>query len=301
MRNSIIKRLGPDISKRIARSPRDDVEVTNIVEACLDHEDGLDHLLKTLVCYEDNSEHVQRVKKVVNKILIEDEREKASQRGNLDACLKIDKDEVVVPFDLEDLKLRFHEHVGYRNFSAFTVGSSDYQIFQEYILPRIEKELRDKTHRPLKAIHFEPIGDNFEKDSCFRSLCDSWEGLAGHDILLVVYNYYIPPQLMRETAQNFLKDFEGQIQEFVTRQQTCFVLLWINVGAAPLDGFQVLPVPQKFNMEDLSAYLKGYFERWGINTDRKEKYLKSLEIHKGDFVITFQKMIHILNELQGAR
>lgn len=332
IRNAIIDDLPQDIRGTIFRSPADQVDIISVVSACKNYQSGIENLIEIVQFYEGDSMPMQELGRVVAQVtaawqtsqpphsedhtrisdLLTQARQAApSQQNVAQQRRRIDRNEVIIPFDLEDLESTFKHTVRYEEAFAFTVGVPDETLLQEYIVPRIARELRAKLSRPHRQLEIqlyqgdvaagiETVENKLTKRYACKKLCDLFAENALQDIVLVVWNYDIPLPYMEQLATSFWNKIYAQVMPYLRSHSRCFVIIWANIGCDPLSGFTVLPTPQTFDLNDLTAHFRGQFAQCGLDAPCIDAYLARLRSHYGHVRGTFREMLEIIHEIQGG-
>ncbi|MBN1875108.1 MAG: hypothetical protein JXA33_12820 [Anaerolineae bacterium] len=332
IRDAIVDDLPAEIRGMIFRHSADQVDTINIVSTCLNYENGLATLIEIVQFYEGDSLSMQTLNQVVLQVmvalqtpqpppsehhthissLLAQARQATSPPPNTpQRARRIDRSEVIVPFDLEDLESTFKRTVKYEDAFAFTVGVQDETLLQEYIVPRIARELRAKLHRPHRQLEVQLYQGDVAagarmverklatRYACGR-LCDLFAENAIQDIVLVVWNYDVPLPYMEQFATTFWNEACTQVTPYLRDHGRCFVVIWANIGSDPLSGFTVLPTPQVFDLKDLTAHFRSQLMQCELDTPCIDAYLARLQSHHGHVRGTFREMLNIIRELQGG-
>lgn len=329
-RDSIIDDLPDGIGGRIPRHAVDRTDVMNVISVCVNYPNGLTTLLEIVRWHEGDSIAMQAVDEMVVCLtpLLETQRQSRTEHATHITDLlaqarasaveqptpaapsrKIDRN-LIVNFDLETLVSELYRGLAYEGVFAFAVGGP-YLILENYVVARIREELRRKMQRPYRALDVQLYQGDIaaglraiehklaQRYRCER-LCDLFGDRALEDIMLVVWNYDVPPNDMRQVAQAFWNAATAQVLPRLQNHSRCFVVVWANVGFAPLEDFMVLPTPQSFDPNQLKAWFRGRLQQLALEQSVIDHYLVRLENQQGHLIGTFQEMTHILNELQGG-
>jgi hypothetical protein len=236
-----------------------------------------------------------------------------SQNQTRKTRIKIDHNEII-KFDLTKLKSTLIGKISqYQGAFAFSVGSEEL-LFREYILKRIECELKDHTNHSIEKIEL-TLGKVINNYTDIENIlyekyqCQCLTNLFNHekmtDIMLIVWNHQIPPKNMQELAQAFWNSVSQKVKPFVEKKKCCFLLIWVNVDRKNMrrkfvQEFTVLPTPKKFEFSELEPWFGNLLRTQQVSEENIERYLRRLKRHDGHLVVTFQEMSSIIKDLQGG-
>lgn len=150
-RDTVVEHLPAKIRHVIRRDEAEQTDILNIVSTCLDYPDGLEELIKIVEFFEQDSGPMQVLNDTVTQILPELHtlrRPKSEDHARISNSLdqarqavsslpsvlqrprKIDKNDFIVPFDLEDLEIALKRMIKYEGAFAFAVGVPDETLLQ---------------------------------------------------------------------------------------------------------------------------------------------------------------------------
>ncbi|MCP4542431.1 MAG: hypothetical protein GY832_35355 [Chloroflexi bacterium] len=330
-RDTVVRGLPDVIRMKIHRNSANRVDVMNIVSECLGYSNGLEELIDVVRFYEGDSIGMQEVEKIVLHIasVLQEHHQSHSQKHNqisdwlaqarqgqfklqsetAQQRHKVDKN-IIVQFDLESLIAEFHRCSGYEGSFSFAVGGP-YVVLEHYIIQRILQELKNKTQNPYKRINIslyqgdvsigtDVINRKLTVSQDCRQVCDLLADDAPIDIVMVVWNHNIPSKDMSRIATAFWSKANAQVTPLLRKKSRCFVVIWANVGVAPLDAFVMLPVPDPLDTDNLAQWFRGRLRQLALSDDEINRYLARLASHHGDLVGTYQEMNYIVQDLQGG-
>lgn len=247
-------------------------------------------------------------KKQFNDMLAQG-RQESPINSVVQSPIKVDRT-IIVNYDLEQQMSRFRTQVQYQGAFVFTVGGN-VTILEEYIIERIKQELKQKTERQTEPhtiklyqqsiLTSKDIEQNFIKQKQLERFTDLFNE-HNTDILLIVWNYDIPPKRIKPLAKSFWEEITTPILPLLKKQNRCFIMVWANVGKSPLNGcdFTVLPTPDKFEMCELLPWFHNQLKIKGVGEDSIEHYLNRLKNQCGHLLGTYQEINQIIRELKGS-
>ncbi|WP_445637351.1 hypothetical protein NSTC745_02448 [Nostoc sp. DSM 114161] len=225
--------------------------------------------------------------------------------------LKVDRG-IIVNYDLEILMSKFRQEVRQEGAFAFAV-KGEHRILEEYIIERIQRELKLLTGRPNvkleirlcpESISTSSIENKFLNKYNYQDFPELFNTECNPDILLIIWNHNDSKKymdLLALSAQSFWQNISPSLLPCLIHKSRCFVIIWANVGKYLLSGFTVLKTPNNFQLEDLEPWFRGQLRMIGIEATQIEKYLKRLRSQSGDLTTTYLEMKDILQELGGTR
>jgi hypothetical protein len=198
----------------------------------------------------------------------------------------------------------------------FTLGGR-FEVLDKYIVKRIEQTLRNKDDRPIKRVDVNLYAKNSSetftghqiieqqiKDyyHCDR-LADLFDERQRIDVLLVVWNYDVPPPEVQLIAESFWSVSQPQLIATVTGQSRRFIVLWINIDSEPLSlpVFYALPPLECFEVEEIVGYFRDRLLKFNVEADDVEYFLTQLKRHQGQLLGTFQEMNRLVEIFTGGR
>ncbi len=225
--------------------------------------------------------------------------------------IKIDKD-VIVSYDLDSQMAKFRERLGYEGAFSFAI-SGNMTILEQYIIERMMRELRSKTGRPCIRFSVRVYPDDLlpgisaiERKLVASQICDSlprwFDDNPDVDIVLIVWNYEIPPVAMKLVASSFWEAIKSQVMPCLRNQSRCFVVIWANIGNRKyiIEQSTIISAPAKFAVSELEQWFRGQLRQLGIEENVIQQYLLRLKNQHGHLIGTFQEMQGIIHELQGG-
>ncbi len=222
--------------------------------------------------------------------------------------VKIDKG-IIVNYNLDEQMTRFRQTLGYEGAFTFAVGGN-HNILERYIIERIKRELKAKTERPNQSYQIRLYrtsvsgSASIERElvtACgFERLTDLFDIQSNTDIVLIIWNYDLPAQQMKNIAQAFWQEIEPQVWPFLQNQGRCLVIVWADVDRAPLEAFTRLPTPDKFELSELIPWFRGKLKQLELEEELVEHCLDRLKKQDGHVIGTYQEMNQIIHELQGG-
>ncbi len=239
--------------------------------------------------------------------LLEHERQKQQIPGSTLRSVKIDKG-IIVNFDLESMVAKYIQCCGYEGIFAFSVGGN-YTVLERYIIERIFIEHKNKTKRECKRIdvclYHNDISTGIqvieEKISASQN-CNQLEDLFSEnlllDIVLIIWNFGIPEREMVEIATSFFHNAQTRTITYLHNQSRCFVIIWANVEEEPLKEFDVLPIPEKFELSSLIQWVRSWLKPLGIDDSLMINIIRRLKNQDGHLLGTFMELESIINELK---
>ncbi|WP_207714174.1 hypothetical protein [Scytonema sp. UIC 10036] len=250
-----------------------------------------------------NNYHNQKRNIITDKLA--QARQNTSPAIGIQPSAKIDRN-IIINFDLKELILKFSKQIKYEGAFAFSVGG-DVLLLEQYIIERIRRELNQTTQRHTERfdvqlyrstiINHQDIERDFLNKYEYDCLTNVFGYQVNTDIMLIVWNFDIPQKNMKLLAKSFWTELSERVIPFLANQSRCFVLVWANVGKKPLEGFTVLPTPDKFEFTELEAWFRSQLRNEGVPKERIDYYLNRLKKQCGNLVGTYREMNHIIQNL----
>ncbi|MBM3241020.1 hypothetical protein FJZ31_32455 [Candidatus Poribacteria bacterium] len=133
-RNTVVDNLPVDIGSNIQRNPTDKTDVTNIVNTCLDHHNGIDELIKIVRFHEDDSISMQMLDNIFNTIKTGPKSFKPEIPSTLIYLLDCEEQE-------EELrqKLQYHQENRPRRPFICIIHGDEEECLDEYLLFRLKE------------------------------------------------------------------------------------------------------------------------------------------------------------------
>lgn len=251
----------------------------------------------------------------ISNLLTQGREESATSTSGQQA-IKVDRG-LIINYNLDKLMAAFRQEVGYEGAFVFAVAG-EFAILEQYIIERIRRELKQKTGRENERLEIRLYRNSIATSAdierkflekhqieCFTDLFKTQynpnKAQYNSDLVLIIWNYDIPPNLIKSLAQDFWTDIHCSVDPYLIGKSRCFVILWANLqGKRPLTGFPVLPTPKQFDPDDLLPWFRGQLQIVGIEEKGIEHYLNRLESQCGNLIGTYQEMNQIVRELQGS-
>ncbi|HVB59943.1 MAG TPA: hypothetical protein VNE61_02005 [Ktedonobacteraceae bacterium] len=254
----------------------------------------------------------QMQQQAVTQQLLTQESQREQLPSSTRALQVIDREQLIVNYDLYTLMAEFANRVNYGTAAAFTVGG-DFSLQRGYVIERMRRCLQESI--PGNYAWLEMSFDTYDsaegndallnkviaRNGC-QTLADLFNKNPGMHIVLVVWCYAIPPAQMGITASHLWQGVEESVLPLLEAQNRCFVLILANVetGGEPfhIDKFTPLPLPSEFDVSSLSHWLQGRLEHLAIEKSDIEYCLERLRDQRGDVTRTYHELEYIVSYLQ---
>lgn len=254
---------------------------------------------------------IQKHLPVIDQPLIQGDRSNLLQLAARTPRI-IDREQLIVNYDLYSLMAEFANQVNYGKAAAFTIGG-DFTVLRGYIIERMRKNLMRRIPGSQKLLEISFDADDIAEGndalvkkvisrySC-NTLPDLFNRFPKTHVILVIWCYAIPPKQMEIVASLFWKEVEGNVLPLLQTQNRCFVLILADVNISgrlyQIDKFTSLQIPSGFEMTDLLPWLRGTLENLEIEQSDIEHCLERLKDHHGDMSRTYHELEYIVSYLQ---
>jgi len=280
-------------------------------------------LLEVIPCFEKDRSEVSEVEersRTLKSLMTRRRNEQSFETPSGDGVVKLARDAIIC-YDLSKLREKILNQVGYKGLFFFSIGG-DYDILKGYVVPRILKELADRTiprsdwkykkinldiwikEKLLSQRKEEIVANNFLEQLHYDRFVDMFcDGPS--DILLVVYNFGFPVDTVEDLAIYFReKCIDAQTLPSLV-DKPCFVMIWANVGSdkVPLSNEDFIPlVASESKHLKETAELVDFFQKQsqllGFHKEITAPYCKELEGAKdlADAFRTLERIFGVLND-----
>lgn len=219
---------------------------------------------------------------------------------------RVDLD-TIISFDLKAQINAFSEKLQLAGAFPYAL-CGPHHILENYVVERIKRTLDNEVDQRslLKYVRvwlyqhtysgaqngfdliFGEVKRNY-KD--FALLADFFER-ERMDVLLVVWNFDVPPPEAKEIAASFWREAYAQLAPVIKGQSSRFIFLWVNVNSLPLGlpDFHAIPPLTSFETEDIEIYFRDRLLLARVDPAEIECILAQLTRHKGHLEGTYQEM-----------
>ena len=203
---------------------------------------------------------------------------------------RIDRDVVLLDFDLKDQIASLSCHLGEEGVFAFLLAG-DYTILAMYVIKRFLRHMRVERRRDLdmREIHLTAydlegvetnagiicrrIAEEYQVDR----LADLLSGTAQRsDYLLIIWNEGIPPARLQPITQAFDQEVRRELLPLIRDHSRLFIVFWAHPDAAVSGPFQVIP-PIRFNHSEVIQWFRYRLSLEGVPNDHIEGGIKRLQ------------------------
>lgn len=169
---------------------------------------------------------------------------------------RIDSDAILLDFDLEPQIAFFMTHIGQEGIYPFATGGS-FEILKSYVIARMQRYMEKEMKRTVIPRQVTLTRDDVGAGTAIideriaKSYGASLAELLSQqsiDTLLMIWNQGIPRSVLKPLARSYVDQATRQLQPLVEDKSRVLVVLWINLGDEPLDGFPPIPplqIPEK--------------------------------------------------------
>ena len=208
--------------------------------------------------------------------------------------IRIDRDVVLLDFDLKDQIASLSCHLGEEGVFAFLL-TGDYTILAKYVIKRFLRHMRVERRRDLdmREIHLTAYDlEGVETNAgiiCRRiveeyqvdRLADLLSGTAQRrDCLLIIWNEDIPPARLQPITQAFDQEVPRELLPLIRDRSRLFIVFWAYPDATVSGPFQVIPPiwfdPSKV-IHEVIQWFRYRLSLAGVPNDRIEGGIKRLQ------------------------
>ena len=123
---------------------------------------------------------------------------------------------------------------------------------------------------------------------------------AHQNIVLCIFNNEIPREVTAERIVPFLKKIQAAAPAHLENKGRLLVLIFLDTGAQSSTGLPKLPLPGKFDVTSLCAWLHANLLEAQVPEDKIAAYKKRLSKWNGQVLNTYTEMDGIIKELRGG-
>jgi TIR domain len=146
---------------------------------------------------------------------IEQERYRQSQHVHIGLKpMKIDKD-IIIRYDLDMQMSEFSRRLNFGGAYPFLLSGQD-NVLRDYIIERMCRELKNKLGRPHRRIDIRLVREDITDvqhivrkkilGKEYNTLIDLFKEEVTRDVVLTIWNYFFPPDMLRIAAHYFWED-----------------------------------------------------------------------------------------------
>ncbi len=227
---------------------------------------------------------------------------------------KVDKG-LITDFDMEDLTDFISQGTKkYEGLVTFLLEGFEDGFptpIERYFLERILSEIKARKKNMSWCIYDIPLSEDdlgSGEDWIERKLVnmlkyervdDLFSG-AHQNIVLCIINNDIPVEVTAKRIVPFWNKIQAAAPTHLENKGRLLVLIFLDTGAGASTGLEKLPLPGKFDVTSLCAWLHANLLEAQVPEDKIAAYKKRLSKWNGQVLNTYTEMDGIIKELRGG-